>query len=174
MSDTSFELPESSPRRGAKAKAAPASLAIPSTTNQDQPSADTQPSKTQDYSQEELLKIFDEIIFSGEYVETFSLRKGQLQVTFRTRTVEEYGEIQSEIDGAKLNLVSSVEHLRSSLMLQYALTQYHTKNLASMKPAEKKAFVDKLPGPVVGLLLNLLSEFDRKVQMACQEGEQNF
>ena len=125
------------------------------------------------YSQEELLKIFDEIIFSGEYSETIYLR-GRVEVKFRTRTAEEIGEIQSAIDNSRLNLLSSVEQQRSLLTLEKALMSYNGKDLSIMKSEEKSRFIQKISGPIVGMLMNALQEFDNKIFEACKEGEENF
>ena len=125
------------------------------------------------YSQEELLKIFDDIIFSGEYSETVKI-KNKLQFTFRTRTAEEIDEIQKFIDAAGMNLISSVETARSVMNLQYALVDYQKHSLGTMKFEERAKFVKRLPGPVVGVLIGELNKFDQKVAAAFAEGEKNF
>lgn len=125
------------------------------------------------YSEDELLKIFDEIIFSGEYRETINVR-GRLSVTFKTRTAEEISEIQRAIDAAQMNLISSVESLRSILNIQYSLVNYQGRDVFSMKPEEKNKFIGKIPAPIVGMMLMALGKFDHKVAMACKEGEENF
>lgn len=125
------------------------------------------------YTKEELFKVFDEIIFSQEYTEDFIIR-GKLSVTFRTRTAEEINVIQKAIDGSGFTLISSVENLRSLMNLQYALVNYNGKDLSTLKIEEKAKFLEKLPGPIVGVMLTLLGKFDHKVSLACQEGELNF
>lgn len=125
------------------------------------------------YSKEELMKVFDEIIFSGEYREEFIVRN-KLVVTFRTRTGEEVNAIQKQIDSSGLNLISSVESMRSILNLQYALISYERRDLGMMKAEERAKFVERLPGPVIGMLIDLMVKFDQKVAAACREGEENF
>lgn len=125
------------------------------------------------YSKEELLRVFDEIIFSGEYRETFTIR-GRVAVTFRTRTAEEISDIQRHIDSSGFALISTVENVRSIMNLQSALCNYRDKDLSMLKGKEKTSFVEKLPGPIVGMLLMLLSKFDNKISQACREGEENF
>lgn len=132
-----------------------------------------QDDKEPKYTKEELLRVFDEIIFSGEYVEDFMIRN-KLSVSLRTRTVEEINTVQKTIDSAGLNLISTVEAMRSLMNLQYALVSYDGKDMSSMKYPEKAKFVEALPGPIVGILINLLSRLDHKVAKACEEGEANF
>lgn len=129
--------------------------------------------KAPKYSEEELASIFDEIIFSGEYVEEVLIR-GKLRVSFRTRTAEEIRQITQVVDSTQAVYANTVESIRSLLQLQYALTSYQGKDLTSVKPEEKAKFIGQIPGPVVAMLLEALSKFDEKVFVACQEGEANF
>ena len=125
------------------------------------------------YSEEELASIFDEIIFSGEYIEEVNIR-GKLRVSFRTRTAEEIRQITQVVDGTQAVYANTIESIRSLLQLQYALTSYQGKDLTGMYPQDKSKFIGKIPGPVVALLLEALAKFDQKVYEACQEGEANF
>lgn len=125
------------------------------------------------YSEEELSAIFDEIIFSGEYVEEVLIR-GKLRVSFKTRTAEQIRSITQTIDSTQAVYANTVESIRSLLQLQYALTSYQGKDLTSLKFEEKSKFIGQIPGPVVALLLEALAKFDQKVYEACQEGEANF
>lgn len=125
------------------------------------------------YSPEELLQIFDEIIFSGEYRETVVI-KNRLRVGFRTRTAEEINEIQRTVDSSGLNLLSSAETLRTFEHLVSSLVQYQDKDLEKMKEPERRAFIKKIPGPIMGALVSSLGAFDMKVSEACKDGEENF
>jgi hypothetical protein len=125
------------------------------------------------YDPEELARIFDEIIFAGEYSEEVSIR-GRLRVVFRTRTSEEIDQISRVIDGTQANLIATLSEKRAILNLQYALAWYQSENLSAAKVEDRAAFLGKLPGPVVGALLNALGEFDAKVFEACREAEANF
>lgn len=125
------------------------------------------------YSKEELLRVFDEIIFSGEYVESYLIR-GRLPISFRTRTAENINYIQKTIDAAGLNLISSVETMRSIMNLQFSLASYDKKDLTGLKMEDRMKMIEMLPGPIVGVLIDLMSKFDEKVALACKEGEENF
>jgi hypothetical protein len=183
MSD--FELPNKTKPKNVRSAFAPNPNQSDSTPAKPQPSLKKdelkgeEPEKEVDlnkepvYDPDELLQIFDEIIFSGEYQEDYRI-KNKLTVTFRTRTAEEINQIQKVIDGAGYSLISSVEMAKSTLNLQYALTSYNGKDLAMMKPEDRAAFVEKLSGPIVGMLLGILGRFDHKVASALREGEENF
>jgi hypothetical protein len=130
--------------------------------------------ETPKYSQDELLRIFDEMIFSGSYTEVVPLRGGKLKVAFRTRVTEETEAITNKIDTTDAKLMSTLVEKRTLLNLQYALVAYQGKDLSTMKFEDKVSFINKLPTPVVGMLMIELGKFDDKVYKACEEGELNF
>jgi hypothetical protein len=125
------------------------------------------------YDKDELLRIFDEIIFSGEYSEDVTI-KSRLKIRFRTRTAEEIEEITRTVDATQANWQSTVNEKRSLLNLQYALTSFQGTDLRSLRTEDRAKYIRKLPGPVIGALLVALGRFDEKVFAACQEGEENF
>lgn len=169
----------SSPRK-ASSEASSASATLPTIDSPEVKAPESSPDQERaqgpalpKYTEEELLRVFDEIVFSGEYTETFMVR-GKMRVTFRTRTSEEIDDVQKTIDNAGFNLITSVDQLKQIMSLTQALTEYGSTDLATMKFPEKIKFVKSLPGPMVGALLGLLMKFDTKVFQACQEGEANF
>lgn len=125
-----------------------------------------------EYSKEELLTIFDGIVFSGEYIEEILLR-GRVPVKFSTRTAEQVNKIQDTLDASGYQLISSVEQRRTLLNLEQALVNYNGQDLGSMKVPERSKFVAQLPGPIIGMLIVELNKFDNKVAAACRE-ESNF
>ena len=125
------------------------------------------------YDKDELLRIFDEIIFSGEYSEDVVI-KGKLRVNFRTRTSEEIAEISRAIDTTTFNLIATMQEARMVLNLQFALTSYQGRSLIGFSTEDKAKFIKRLPGPVIGVLLDALYKFDDKVFEACKELEENF
>lgn len=165
MSD--FEIPpKKQPKPAVKQAALPAAevpAEAPENTDEDK----------SEYSQEELLQIFDNIIFSGEYQETVTI-KDRLRIVFRTRTVEEINDIQMYLDGSNLKLIATVDNVRSLMMLSASLVSFQGKDLSGMKPEEKSKFIGKLAGPIISVLFKELEKFDAKVMAAVQEGEANF
>lgn len=189
-----FELPSSTAHTGPKRAQRPAGVSVNTKGNVGTPASlttslipgqeepeqenvelneDGSKKEEPKYSKEELLRVFDEIIFSGEYVETYLIR-GRLPVSFRTRTAEDINYIQKTIDSAGLNLISSVETMRSILNLQFSLASYDKKDLTGLKPEDRMKMIERLPGPIVGVLIDFMAKFDEKVAMACKEGEENF
>lgn len=126
-----------------------------------------------EYDENELLAIFDEIIFSGEYSEQVKI-KGKLNVTFKTRTADQVNKITSKLDSTPANFISTVNERRSLLNLHYALISYQGKDISQAKPEDREKFINTLPAPVIGALLVSLDKFDRKVYKACEVGEENF
>lgn len=182
-----FELPASSikprtpaaPRRG-KATAAPAFPPPPEAAKEetastgDEQGADEvdQPSKSK-YSEEELLQIFDHILFSGNYTEEVTI-KGRLSVTFITRTGEQVQEIQRTLDKSGIVMITTMEQERSLLNLEASLLNINGKDLSGLTATEKSKFIRSLPAPVLSLVSTALQEFDTKVMEACSEGSENF
>ena len=125
------------------------------------------------YPQEELLAIFDEILFSGEYTEDVSI-KNRLKVSLRSRTAAETNSISKELDSKTFNLVMTMQQERSFLHLVYSLISYAGKDLKEMSIEKKKDFVGGLPVVIVAALSDALITFDEKINLACLEGDQNF
>ncbi len=130
--------------------------------------------ETPKYKKEELLAIFDEMIFSGEYIEELSLRAGKLKLSFRSRSVEDTVAITKDIDGKNFSLISTLQEHRALLNLAYSLVSYAGKDLKGMTIEDRTKFIGKLPSPVAGLISIELSKFDNKISAACEEGEANF
>lgn len=128
---------------------------------------------TKKYKEEELLVIFDTILFEGSYTEDVTI-KGKLKVTFRSRTADETSKITSEIDSKQYNFIPALQEQRAFLNLVYSLVTYNGRNLEQLSLDDKKSFVGKLPAVVVAALSNALFDFDNKIEQACQEGEENF
>ena len=131
-----------------------------------------QPTKPK-YDKDELLTIFDEIIFSGEYREDVSI-KNKLKVTFRSRSADDINAISKELDSGTYNLISTLQEKTAFLNVVHSVVSYSGKDLAPMNSDAKKAFFGKLPAVVIGAISQALITFDAKVAAACMEGEENF
>lgn len=139
-------------------------------TTQAQPTNEV---KLPEFDKNELLQIFDEIIFSGEYTEEVTV-KGKLKLVFKAKTAEETTEISREIDGKNFTLITTLQEHRALLNLAYSLVGYAGKDLSKVAIDERKKIINKLPAAIVATLSAELSKFDLKVDMACREGEANF
>lgn len=176
MSDFEFEKPASKRGRNKEVPTSETEGASVNLAAEEAKQAEKEEGKDAEkpkYDNDELLRIFDEIIFAGEYMEDVTI-KGKLHVQFRTRTSEEVAEISRIIDSTSFNLVATMNETRMILNLQYALTSYQGKSLIGMNKDDKAKFIKRLPGPVIGALLDALYKFDDKVFHACKELEENF
>ena len=120
------------------------------------------------YSQDELLVIFDSIMFEGEYREDVTI-KGKLRVTFKTRSGADTSAITRDLDSKQFNLMSSMEQYRALLSMGYSLTRYHDKDISGMTLENRLSFIEKLPTVVVAAISNALVEFDMKTEAALME-----
>lgn len=125
-----------------------------------------------EFNKEELLAIFDELLFSGEYVEDIVI-KGKLKVSFKSRSVEDVTKISKEIDSGQYNLMITMSDNRALLNLAYSLVSYNGKTLPE-EAEDRKKFINKLPSAVVALLSDHLTKFDTKINEALKEGDENF
>jgi hypothetical protein len=168
-----FEFTEHKPKRGRATKQEEVAIEKePITELPTEEKKDETPEKPQ-YDKDELLRIFDEIIFQGEYVEDVTIR-GKLKVQFRTRTAEDIEQISKVIDSTSFNLIATLNESKMVLNLQYALTFYQGRDLSALKNEDKAKFIKRLPGPVIAMLLDALYKFDAKVNEACKDLEENF
>lgn len=165
MSDFEFDT---KPRKG-KPVAEP--VAIEAKEDVKVETAETPEKK--EYDKDELARIFDEILFTGEYSEEV-LIKGRLKVRLKTRNAEELSQISRVLDGTSFTLMQTLHENRLLLNLQYSLLQYHSTDLSSLKIEERAKFINRLAGPIIATLIDAMIEFDKKVGAACQESEENF
>lgn len=135
--------------------------------------AQTSEIKAKDFDKEELMAIFDAIMFEGEYTETVTI-KGKLKVVFGTRTADQTSEIEREIDGKGHVLLLTMNQDRAFLSLVHSVRSYAGKDISKMTVDERKKFLGKLPSVVVSALSDALVKFDAKTYEACREGEENF
>lgn len=129
--------------------------------------------KLPEFDKDELLRIFDDIIFSGEYTEEVTI-KGKLKLVFKARTAEDTTTISREVDGKNFTLITTLQEYRALLNLAHSLVGYAGKDLTSVSIEDRKKIINKLPAVMVAALSSELSKFDLKIDMACREGESNF
>lgn len=131
-----------------------------------------EPSKPE-YSEEELLSIFDTIMFEGVYQEDVMIR-GKLKVTFRSLSVKDSKEITNTLDSKQFNLASTFQEQRAIMNLARSLVFYNSKDLSSMTIIQRTEFVESLPSAIVAAISNALVVFSKKVFRACEAGQENF
>ncbi|MNK27635.1 hypothetical protein D3C87_459970 [compost metagenome] len=171
MSDFEFPVDNKKTKKPAAKIQEEVAIEETSTKTVSEDKTDT-PAKKQ-YDQDELTRIFDEILFTGEYAEDVTI-KGKLRIRLKTRNAEELSQISKVIDGTSFTLMQSLNETRLLLNLQYALQSYQGKDLSGFKTDERAAFIRKLAGPLIGMLVDAMISFDEKVGAACRDLEENF
>lgn len=137
---------------------------------------DTATTPARKFDQEKLLRIFDEILFNGEYAEEHVI-KGRLKITLRSRSTGDMGAITNKMDDHIKNAgtVISVAQKNSLLNMCYSLVKYNGKDLSTLDPLTTRlAFIEKIPAPIMDAMISCLSKFDEEITEACKEGEENF
>ena len=126
------------------------------------------------YSEDELVAIFDDIVFQGEYSEKIVKNKGRLTFTFRTRTSGEVADITTRTDRCDHKLAATLNQTWQLLNMAYALKDYNGYSLEGQDVDQRMKYIQGIPSPVLERLFMALNEFDEKVSEACRLGEENF
>jgi hypothetical protein len=135
--------------------------------------SETVEKKTSPFNKDELMRIFDTIVFEGAYSEEVVI-KGKLKVVFKSRTAGEVSSISTDLDSKMYNLLTTIQEQRALLNLCYGILRYGNKDLSNVPIDQKKNFILALPASMIGSLSEAQNKFDQKVDAACQEGEENF
>ena len=125
------------------------------------------------YSKEELLRIFDTMLFEGEYREVIKIGKNY-SVKLRSRSVGESNDITRKVDALDLKTFLAVQNFTNVITLAYALCEINSKNMMDMSFSERYAKVKELPEGLIIILSGKLFEFDQKVLEAMKAGQENF
>ncbi len=124
-------------------------------------------------NKDELLTIYDALLFEGAYSEIYSLGK-RYSVRYRSRTAEEETTILRQLDGMKYNTVQAYQSMSAMSHLAYSLTDYCGKDLTKMDVKDRYDFVSGLPTQVLEILSTNMVDFDSKLQIALEYGKENF
>lgn len=133
--------------------------------------APTEPEKPK-YSKEELLAIFDKLVFEGRYEETYKGRG--ITVGFRSRTGDDSVSISRALDNFESKTGVSIQTYVNMLTISHSLVFYNGKTFEDKAVKEKFTFLSGLPDAVLSILMGKLNEFDEKVWLAMDEGRKNF
>lgn len=136
------------------------------------PKGDTGKPKSK-YSQEELLSLFDTLLFEGAYEELVKVGRN-FTVKFRTRSVGESNEITRRIDRLELNTIMAVQNHTNVLTLAYAIVELNGQKLVDDDFKKRLTRIQSLPESLIIVLSHKLQEFDMKVMEAMKEGDSNF
>lgn len=124
------------------------------------------------YSKDELLAIFDKLVFEGKYEETFKGRG--ITVGFRSRTGDDSVSISRALDNFESKTGVSIQTYVNMLTLSHSLTFYNGKTFEDKAVKDKFTFLSSLPDAILSILMGKLNEFDEKVWLSMEEGRKNF
>lgn len=122
---------------------------------------------------DEYLAIVDAIMFEGEYSEVIPFGS-KYKVTFKSRTAGEDNEISMKLDGRVFNTMISYQNQSSLLTMAYSLRNLNGTDYSEVSVQDRYKVVAGLPSPLVIVLSELMSKFDRKVLDAMEYGKANF
>ena len=124
-------------------------------------------------TKEKFLRIFDQIMFEGQYTEVFHLSK-RYKVRFRSRSSGEEMTISQRLDTMTFNTLAAYSNQASLLTLAYATLQFGNDDLEKMTVKERYEYITKLPAPIIPALSKKLIEFDDMITKALEYGQENF
>lgn len=124
------------------------------------------------FSKEELLAVFDKLVFEGRYEETYKGRG--ITVGFRSRTGDDSVSISRALDNFESKTGVSIQTYVNMLTLSHSLVFYNGKTFEDKAVKEKFAYLSSLPDAVLTILMSKLNEFDEKVWLSMDEGRKNF
>ena len=129
-------------------------------------------------TEEDADKILDAVLAAGFYQKDYSLFRGKLKVTFRSRDASVHQRLSTALDDVRTNDPRVHDQVMSRINLAASLVSYrgttfahpHDENLKGTAFIERLKFVDNLPSPVFYQLCTALAKFDAIVFAALSEG----
>lgn len=140
--------------------------------NAEKPKDEQDKAATSKYTKEELLTIFDALVFEGEYRETHQGRG--LKATFRSRTGKDAVEISRALDRFEGKSYMTISTYANILTLVYSIVDLNGVDFSSMTVEDRYKAITKQSDAINALLYGKLSEFDEKISLAIEEGRKNF
>ena len=132
-------------------------------------------------SEEDADKILDSILATGHYDKTYKLFRGKMVVVFRSRDSASLQRVSNALDSIRTNDIRVHTQMMNRYNLAASLVRYQDKSFkhAAVNAdvadrekffADRLAFVDTIPAPVLVQLYSLLGKFDNAVFAAMSEG----
>lgn len=115
--------------------------------------------------------IFDAVVSKGYYEEYVKI--GSSRATLRTRLYDDHLRLQTALEAVRPGLVLTQEDMITRYNLAASLYEWQGVALKHTTDDDFDAIMEKvkrLPAPIYSLLVQRLSEFDRKVMLVFSEG----
>ena len=129
-------------------------------------------SKYDPYKLQELLGIYDSIIFDSSFDKQYSLRG--LKFTLRTRSSASIMKVNQALDNLKAQSQNTYQTYSNYFMLAASLKSYGTSDFDDSNLKGAYDYLVTLPSPIIDILLGKLNEFDLMIALALQAGRENF
>lgn len=139
---------------------------------EDDKEAKGNPPVTEKYTKEELLAVYDTLVFEGSYTEVYKSRG--INAVFRTRNGDDVIRLNQYLDSYQAKSMASLQTYSNMLTLAASLKSVNGKEFKSGDIQSAYAHLKTLPDALNTLLLMHLSDFDNKVGLAIDEGRKNF
>lgn len=131
---------------------------------------------------QEAERILDAVLEKGWWEKEYSLYRGRLKLTLRSRDFASNQRVAQAVDGVRTNDESVLYQTRMRTQLACSLLKYKDHTLVYPGPNEVRArhedaylerakFVDtEIQGPVADAVFQALADFDRRTYAALSEG----
>lgn len=132
-------------------------------------------------TEEEADKILDSVLSTGYFEKSYKIFRGKLAVTLRSRDSAALQRVSDALDSVRTNDVRVHTQTMNRYNLAASIVRYQDRQFKHPSPssellekersfAERLAFVDSIPAPVLLQLYTLLGKFDGAVFAALSEG----
>lgn len=130
------------------------------------------------FKDEDLNDVMDGLILAGSYEEEFSVR-GKFNFKLRTRSVKAMREITMYMDAQSVNTFEAYNQVRSLVTLAHTLVEIKGRDLSllpvtSEEGTSRMQYLENLPGPMLGFIMEKLEYFDYKVVQATRKVDDVF
>lgn len=132
-------------------------------------------------TEDEADQILDAVLTNGFYDKTFKIFRGRLAVTLRSRDSASLQRVSDALDTVRTNDIRVHTQTMNRYNLAASLVRYQDKVFKHPNSstdsidrdrsfAERLAFVDTIPAPVLVQLYAVLAKFDGTIYAALSEG----
>lgn len=129
-------------------------------------------SKYDPYTVQELLAIYDGIIFDNTFNKKYSMRG--MSFTLRTRGSATVIKVNQALDALKAQSINTYQTYNNYFMLAASLASYGSAEFQEGDLAGTHKYLLTLDTAIIYILLEKLNEFDKMVSLALLAGRENF
>lgn len=124
------------------------------------------------YTLQDLLAIYDDIIFENSFSKEYRLRS--VRFTLKTRSSATVIKVNQALDNLKAQSVNTYQTYSNYLMLAASLKSYNNQDFSEDNLKEAYDYLLTLNTAAIDLMLDKLNEFDQMIGLALKAGKENF